>query len=97
VLPLAPEVTSVQTMTGTLAVMASLKVSPDAIRLALNHATPTPTLLPSRIENALKRPLDVTLAYDPAMSASLLQGTPLFMSNPKSAYITALAPFVAKL
>jgi CheY-like chemotaxis protein len=97
VMPLAPEVTAVQTITGTLAVMAGLKVSPDAIRIVLNHPTATPTLLPARIENALKRPLDLTLPYDPSMSASLMQGAPLFMSNPKSPYITALAPFVAKL
>lgn len=96
-LALAPEVTAVQTMTGTLAVMAGLQVSPDAIRLVLNHPTPNPTLLPARIENALKRPLDATLPYDAAMSAALLQGTPLFMANPRSPYMTALSAFINKL
>lgn len=97
ILALAPEVTAVQTMTGTLAVMAGLQVSPDAVRLVLNHPTPNPTLLPARIENALKRPLDATLPYDPAMSAALLQGTPLFMANPRSPYMTALSALISKL
>lgn len=97
VLALAPEVTAVQTMTGTLAAMATMQVSPDAIRLVLNHPIPNPTLLPARIENALKRPLDATLPYDPAMSAALLQGTPLFMANPRSPYMTALSAFISKL
>jgi CheY-like chemotaxis protein len=96
-LPLAPEVTSVQTMTGTLATMAALQVAPDSLRLVLNHPTPNPTLLPARIENALKRPLDAILPFDPAQSASLLQGSPLFMAQPKSPYMAGLATLMAKL
>jgi MinD-like ATPase involved in chromosome partitioning or flagellar assembly len=96
-LPLAPEVTAVQTMTGTLGAMAQLQVPLDELRLVLNHPSPTPTLLPARIENALKRPLDATLPFDPGMSAALMQGAPLFVSQPNSPYMTALGNLIAKL
>ncbi len=96
-LPLAPEVTAVQTMTGTLGAMASLQVPLDEIRLILNHPTATPTLLPARIENALKRPLDAVLPFDAGMAAALLQGAPLFLSQPRSPYMTALSSLLQKL
>ena len=95
-LPLAPEVTAVQTMTGTLGALASLQVPLDEIRLILNNPTPNPTLLPARIEAALKRPLDATLPYDAGMSVALLQGSPLFASQPRSPYMVALASFIQK-
>jgi hypothetical protein len=76
--------------------MASLQVPLDEIRLILNNPTPNPTLLPTRIEAALKRPLDATLPYDAGMSASLLQGAPLFVSQPRSPYMVALANFIQK-
>lgn len=96
-LPLAPEVTAVQSMTGMLAALAALQVPLDEIRLVLNQPTPNPTLLPARIENALKRPLDASLPFDAAMSAALLQGAPLFVSQPHSAYMAALAALIQKL
>jgi cellulose biosynthesis protein BcsQ len=96
-LPLAPEVTAVQTMTGTLAAMAALQVPPEATRLVLNYPSPSGTLLPARIENALKHPIDATLPYDPAVASALLGGTPLFAAQPRPPYIAALASLAAKL
>ena len=97
ILPLAPEVTAVQTMTGTLSAMAALQVPPDNLRIVLNHPSPNPVLLPARIEKALGRGLDATLPYDPAQSTALLQGAPLFMSQPRSPYIAALLTLLPRL
>ena len=97
ILPLAPDVTAVQTLTGTLGTLAALQVPPDRLRIVLNHPSPNSTLLPARIEKALGRPLDAAIPYDPAQAAALLQGTPLVFSQPKSPYIAALVSLLQKL
>ncbi len=97
ILPLAPDVTAVQTLTGTLGTLAALQVPPDLLRIVLNQPSPNPTLLPARIEKALGRPLDAAIPYDPAQAAALLQGTPLVFSQPNSPYIAALVSLLHKL
>ncbi len=95
--PFASEVAAVQTLTGTLGALGALPVSPAQLAIILNHPTPNPTLLAARIERAIGRAIDATLPYDPAQSAALLQGAPLFISQPRSPYITALMSLVPRL
>lgn len=97
ILPVAPEVTSVQTLTGTLGTLASLQIPPDRLRIVLNHPTPNPTILPARIEKALGRPLDATLPYDAAQPAALMQGMPLVFSQPRAPYVAGLVSLLQKL
>ncbi|MBI3242902.1 MAG: response regulator [Chloroflexi bacterium] len=98
ILPIAPEVASIQTLNTTLAIMTNMQISPNTWRVVINHPTPNdPMLLPDRIEKALNRPIDATLPYDHAHMVSLFQGAPLAFTQPNSPYVAALGALLQKL
>ncbi len=98
ILPIAPEVTSVQTVNTTFSTLAHLQLPPDTWRIVLNHPSPNDPMLPSdRIEKAINRPIDATLPYEQAHVVSLFQGTPLVFTQPNSPYVAALGGLLQKL
>jgi CheY-like chemotaxis protein len=98
ILPLAPEVASVQTTNASLATLVALQTSPQNWHIVLNHPTPAdPMLLADRIEKALNRPIDATLPYEHAHTIALFQGAPLVFTHPNSPYVAALGALLQKL
>jgi len=101
ILPLAPEVASVQTTNASLATLVALRpqgVPPQNWHVVLNNPTPAdPMLLADRIEKALNRPIDATLPYEQAHTIALFQGAPLVFTHPNLPYVAALGALLQKL
>ncbi|MEK7324166.1 MAG: hypothetical protein AAB217_02780, partial [Chloroflexota bacterium] len=101
ILPLAPDVASVQTTNASLATLVALRpqgVPPQNWHVVLNHPTPAdPMLLADRIEKALNRSIDATLPYEHAHTIALFQGAPLVFTHPNSPYVAALGALLQKL
>lgn len=98
ILPLAPEVASVQTTNASLATLVALQAPPQNWHVVLNHPTPAdPMLLTDRIEKALNRSIDATLPYEHAHTIALFQGAPLVFTHPNSPYVAALGALLQKL
>ncbi len=87
ILVLTPEVGAIQSTVAVLQVMDEVK---DKVMLVLNHVSPQPGVPGAAIAKALRRPITLSIPYDPAQAAALPYGKPLAWFQPSSPLAAAL-------
>lgn len=85
-IPMSDDVVSIQTTTGVLRVLDEMDINMDRVRVVLNHVRPDAALPLDAVQKAIRRPVYAELPYEAAQTAALGRGTPLVVSQPKSAF-----------
>jgi pilus assembly protein CpaE len=87
ILVLTPEVGAVQATVAMLQVMDEVQ---EKVAVVLNHLSPQPGLPEATVEKALRRPLALTVPYDPSQATALPAGKPLSWTQPASLLAVAV-------
>lgn len=94
ILVLTPEVGAIQATVAVLQVMDEVQ---DKVMVVLNHISPQSGVPDATVAKALRRPVTLSIPYDPAQVAALPQGKPLAWSQPSSPLAAATGQLVRML
>ena len=97
IIPVAPDVLSVQSASAAIAVASKAGVPKEKIALILNHPTPVAGLTKDKMQQILPLPLVAEVPFEQSMAEAVVAGKPLVLHNPKSPTAGALARLAAML
>jgi pilus assembly protein CpaE len=97
ILVMSPDISSVQTVMGSLRKAADLGISGRKVHLLLNHPLGESRLTKAAIERALKRPVSFSIPFDPDQSRALSEGRPLSLDGAQSPLAVAVGRIAAAL
>jgi pilus assembly protein CpaE len=84
VLVLSPDMPSVQSAALALQGLLKQGLADQDITLVVNQLTPYHTVPVNTIQKVLKRPIMITIPFEPEMIKAVNNGQPFLLSNPKS-------------
>ncbi|MBN1285293.1 MAG: response regulator [Anaerolineae bacterium] len=87
VLPMSDDVPSIHTVNGSFMMMAEMELKLDRARVVLNHVRRDINLTADAVQNAIKRPIDTELPYEPKLGASMVQGIPILRLCPDCGFV----------
>lgn len=97
VLILSADMPALQSGVLALQNLIRLGVTDSQIILVINHTAPQAMLPPEAIQKALKRPILLSIPYDPEMAKSVNSGRPLLLGAAQSPAAIAIARLAQEL
>lgn len=97
VLVCAPDLAALQSTAVAMKTFPKLDVPLKRVHPVLNMNIAAPSLKKASIEKTLRGPLYAEIPFEPQMAATVHNGQPLAIVNPKAATTTAIAQLVVKL
>ncbi|MDY7041516.1 MAG: response regulator [Chloroflexota bacterium] len=93
----AAEVQALQTAIASLPALRDLGLADDNLWLVLNQHTPQPPLPAEAAKKALRRSVQATVPYEPALLQAIQRGVPLIIHQPRSPMATAVAKLAYRI
>lgn len=97
ILLLTPDMPSLQSTAIALQGLVKLGITDDKISLVVNQVMPTNALPFDGLQKALKRPVQVAIPFEAAMTQAINSGKPLLIHSPQSAAAKIIGQLAARI